>query len=107
MDVLRMKIHQAEGDWVLALPGVSSGSYGDITALARRILEAVGQGPIRIALEADMAKALGQVLALHTEKERSILCIDSVQLEPGSFLDVGTPIGPAFPVVVKTLILQR
>lgn len=106
-DVLCMKIRQAEGDWVLALPGVSSGSYDAITALAQTVLKAVGKGPIRIALEADMAKALGQVLALHTEKERSILCIDSVQLDPGSFLDVGTPLGPAFPVVVKTLILQR
>ena len=106
-NVLQMKIRQEEGDYVLALPGVPSGSYGDITALAQTVLEAVGDAPIRIALEADMAKALGQVMALRTGRDRSILCIDSVQLDAGSFLDVGTPIGPAFPVVVKTLILQR
>lgn len=106
-DVLRGKIAQTEGDWVLALPGIPSGGYGQITALAGTLLEAVGDGPIRVALEADMAKALGQAMALRTGKGRSILCIDAVQLDHGSFLDVGAPIGPAFPVVVKTLILQR
>jgi hypothetical protein len=30
-----------------------------------------------------------------------------VKLMPESFLDVGAPAGPALPVVVKTLILNR
>ena len=33
--------------------------------------------------------------------------IDRVRLGPESFLDVGAPIGPALPVVVKTLVLGR
>ena len=28
-------------------------------------------------------------------------------LKEGDYLDVGTPVGPAIPVVVKTLILSR
>ena len=34
------------------------------------------------------------------------LCIDRVALEEGSFLDIGQPVGPALPVVVKTLVLS-
>ena len=60
-----------------------------------------------ICLEQDMAKALGQALALELPREAAILCIDRVRLQEGSFLDVGAPVGPALPVVVKTLILSR
>jgi ethanolamine utilization protein EutA len=52
-----------------------------------------------------MAKALGQALALRLGNSAEILCIDRVRLPEGSYLDVGMPVGPAFPVVVKTLIL--
>ena len=52
--------------------------------------------------ETDMAKALGQALALETEAP--VLCIDRVRLREGSFLDIGAPVGPALPVVVKTLL---
>ena len=104
-DLIRRKLSLAEGEWVIALPGVPLGGYDQVTALAESILAGVRDGPLRLCLEADMAKALGQVLALRTEG-RSILCIDRVRLPEGSFLDVGVPIGPAFPVVVKTLVLQ-
>ena len=60
-----------------------------------------------LALEQDMAKALGQCLALRLGKDARILCIDRVKLEAESYLDVGAPIGPALPVVVKTLILSK
>ena len=53
-----------------------------------------------------MAKALGQRLAL-LRPEAPCLCIDRVQLSPDSYLDVGKPLGPAFPLVVKTLILEK
>lgn len=52
-----------------------------------------------------MAKALGQAVALRLPPERPCLCIDRVRLEEGSYLDVASPVGPALPVVVKTLIL--
>jgi ethanolamine utilization protein EutA len=63
--------------------------------------------PILICLEQDMAKALGQALALRSGPDRQILCIDRVKVGEGSFLDIGAPVGPALPVVVKTLILSR
>jgi len=36
-----------------------------------------------------------------------VVCIDRVSLKAGDYLDVGAPVGPALPVVVKTLVLNR
>ena len=54
-----------------------------------------------------MAKALGQALALLLPQEQPILCIDRVKLTGEVYLDVGRPLGPALPVVVKTLVLSK
>ena len=92
---------------VLFLKGISSPRYADVAALARRIADARPNEPILVCVEADMAKALGQCLAGLLPLDREILCIDRVRLSPESYLDVGAPVGPALPVVVKTLVLER
>ncbi len=97
------KHHDGSVFW--ALPGLVNPSYPRITALAEE-LAALPQ-PIYLCLEQDMAKALGQALALRLGRNASILCIDRVRVHPGDYLDVASPVGPAFPVVVKTLVLQR
>ena len=91
---------------VLAMKGISSPGYWQVAELAEKLVS-FARGPVYLALEADMAKALGQQLALRLGKNAEILCIDRVKLEAGSFLDVGAPVGPALPVVVKTLILSK
>ena len=53
-----------------------------------------------------MAKALGQCIGL-AAPELPCLCLDSVALTAGSFLDVGLPVGPAYPVVVKSLVFSK
>ena len=55
----------------------------------------------------DMAKALGQAIALRLAGDRPVLCIDRVRIGEESYLDVGAPVGPALPVVIKTLVLER
>ena len=89
---------------VLALPGFS-GNYGQLSALAASIARGTAGKPMFVCLEADMAKALGQKLSLLLP-DVPCLCIDRVQLDAESFLDIGAPVGPALPVVVKTLVLQ-
>ncbi len=94
---------QSDTPGVLALEENASG-YGQIQKLA----EQVGTWPqkeLYLAMEQDMAKALGQMLALKYP-DRPILCLDRLRLSEGSYLDVGTPVGPAFPVVIKTLIMN-
>lgn len=87
---------------VLSFSG-AAGSYGQLCQLADRIAEAKID-PLYVSVEQDMAKALGQVLSLRCP-DKGILCLDRLQLQDGSYLDVGRPVGPAFPVVIKTLIL--
>ena len=91
---------------ILSLGDLQVRSYGEICALADR-LAAQLRGEALIALEADAAKALGHALALRLPKDRPILCMDRLRLNLGDYLDVGAPVGPALPVVVKTLILQQ
>ena len=50
-------------------------------------------------------KDIYRILHLNTHPAK-ILCMDGLALEPGSFLDVGAPVGPALPVVIKTLVLS-
>jgi ethanolamine utilization protein EutA len=92
-----------DGPGVVALKGISSPSYAQVQALAERIAEGV-KPPVYIALEADMAKALGHALILRLGAEAQVLCLDRVELAEGDYLDVGEPVGPALPVVIKSLI---
>ena len=100
-------LSQLDTPGVLALPGIPAAHYDEITRLSDELVSQWPQQPMLIALEADMAKALGHALALRMPKNAPILCIDRVRLTQGSYLDVGTPIATAIPVVVKTLILSR
>lgn len=90
-----------EGDFIVSMPGITAPSYAEVSRLADEL--AVRPLPLRICLEADMAKALGQALAARLPKDAEILCIDRVNAQSGSYLDIGAPVGAAFPVVVKTL----
>lgn len=89
---------------IYTTPGLASASYAQIVALAERILPQV-RGQVLLCLEQDMAKALGQALAVRLPRTTPILCIDRVKVGEGSYLDIGAPVGHALPVVVKTLVL--
>ena len=98
------KIH--EGSVVLSVPGIPSPTYSQVREIAGEL--AKNKPPeLYICLEADMAKALGQALAARLPQQTRILCIDRVRVGEDSYLDIGEPVGGAFPVVVKTLVLER
>ena len=101
---IRRKLASQDTESVVAMEGFS-GSYRQVKTLAEELTAAFAGRRILLAVETDMAKALGQALALKTEKP--VLCIDRVRLQDGDYLDVGAPVGPALPVVVKTLILAH
>ena len=95
-----------EGSVVLSLPGIPSPTYSQVREIAGEL--AKRKPPeLYICLEADMAKALGQALAARLPPQTRILCIDRVRVGEDSYLDIGEPVGGAFPVVVKTLVLER
>ena len=91
---------------VLALPGIAEPSYQQVCHLADELAMSAA-GAVLVALETDMAKALGQALSLRLPQNTPILCIDRVRLTQGDYLDIGAPVGPCLPVVVKTLVLAN
>ena len=104
----RIARHLAQEDRVvLALPGYAAPTYGQISCLADKLAEALAGKEVWICLQSDMAKALGHALCLRLGPQAAVLCIDRVRLQEDSFLDVGSPVGPCLPVVVKTLVLSR
>lgn len=105
--LVERKLSQQDTHSVLALPGFSAPGYHRVVALAEGLSRGFGARPVYVAVEQDMAKALGQAMALRLPKETGIVCLDSLQLSPGSYLDIGEAVGPALPVVIKTLVLQQ
>jgi len=105
-DLIRQKQSGLDGPCVLALRGMASPGYAQVRSLAKALAAGV-EGQAYICLQEDMAKALGHCLAMLLPAGMPLLCIDDVELEEGSFLDVGVPVGPAVPIVVKTMILAH
>ncbi len=91
---------------VFSLPGYDSPDYEKLSALAQRIADGVGENPLYLCVQQDMAKALGQKLSL-IRGDKPCLCLDRLKFSPQSYLDIGNPVGPCFPVVIKTLILSN
>ncbi len=106
-DLIRQRLEALEQWGVLALPGWNAPSYHQVTGLADEIAKAVGDRPCYIAMQEDMAKALGHALALRLPPGTPCLCVDRVHIPADSYLDVGSPVGPAISLVVKTLILSH
>lgn len=92
---------------VFAMPGYESPDYEKVSNLAQRIADGVGNRPVYVCLQGDMAKALGQRLSLLLPKNCPCICLDRLKFSPESYLDIGLPVGPCFPVVIKTLVLSK
>ena len=95
-----------EGTGMLSFRDLFQGDYSALTALAENILWATGGQPVYVCLPGDLAKALGQKMAL-SDPQRPILCIDRIDAAQGQYLDIGRPVGSALPVVIKTLVLEH
>ena len=94
-----------DGPGVVAMEGISAPDYEAVAELAEKIRKGHSGELLILALQQDMAKALGQQLALKMGTNARILCLDRVKLKPGDYLDVGAAVGSAYPIVVKTLVL--
>lgn len=96
---------------VLAFDGKNNPSYDEIKALASAAGGALDEflpdgEPMIIVTQSDIAKVLGQVLKRLYGQKRDIISVDSISVDDGDFVDLGSPLmdGMVIPVVVKTLI---
>ncbi len=105
--LIAQRMAQKEAETVvLALPGYAAASYAQVSALADKLIAGCGSKPVCVALEQDMAKALGHALQLRLG-DVPCLCLDGLALTGECFLDVAQPQGPCIPVVIKTLVLGQ
>ena len=96
----------------LALRGERNPSYRRIQELAQGVAEGLaplveaGFVPI-VAVEADQAKVLGQAMAALLPGP--LLCLDSVGVDNGDYIDIGAPVagGAVLPIVIKTLVFNK
>lgn len=95
----------------LIFPGLTAPSYRQVQQMAASVAEAAGSlpKPLVIAMEQDMAKALGQALTGRLGQNVPLICLDGLHVPEGSYLDVAAPVagGTAVPVVVKTLAFSK
>lgn len=110
----RVALFSSDGELtqtVLALHGGQNLRFSELCKLADGVamgLRPTAEAglPLIIAVRADMGKALGQAVEMLLPGI-PVVCLDSVALADGAYLDIGAPVagGQALPVVVKTLAL--
>lgn len=64
-----------------------------------------GQETLVVITREDYGKVLGQSFQVRLPEGKKVVCIDSIDVGTGDFIDIGKPlgIGDAVPVVIKTL----
>ncbi|MBS4537840.1 ethanolamine ammonia-lyase reactivating factor EutA [Clostridium sp. D2Q-11] len=94
----------------LSLKGVKNLSFKELQAMAESIIAGMKEIlnlniPLIVVVENDIAKALGQTIHRYLGYKKDVVCIDSVRVENGDFIDIGKPLanGRVVPIVIKTL----
>ncbi|OOB80562.1 MAG: ethanolamine ammonia-lyase [Epulopiscium sp. Nuni2H_MBin003] len=99
---------------VIAILGKKNPTFDNITEFATAIIEGAKElidkyNLLIIVVEEDMGKVLGQAIYRMLGYKKDIICLDSIMLDNGDYIDIGKPIadGMVLPVVVKTIVFNR
>ena len=97
----------------LAMKGLVNPTFADVQRYGEGIVRGLSalineNIPLVIMVDEDMAKALGHALYAYLPGNYPFICIDSVKVENGDYIDIGQPVaeGAVLPVVVKTLVFN-
>jgi len=98
----------------IAFEGSTTPSFIQVTEYAKGLIGGMTELmehelPYIILVESDMAKVLGQTMYRMLEYKKDIICLDSIHVENGDYVDIGKPVaeGTVLPVVVKTLVFNK
>ncbi|PHV70284.1 ethanolamine ammonia-lyase reactivating factor EutA [Sporanaerobium hydrogeniformans] len=97
----------------IALQGKENPSFKEVQAYAKGLVEGMQELiqrelPLILIVEKDMAKVLGQTMYYELGYKKDVICLDSIKLDNGDYIDIGHPVaeGAVLPVVVKTLVFN-
>lgn len=97
----------------VALKGPKNPSFVEIQELGKAIIKGMKEQlkkdfPLIVIIENDIAKVLGQTIYKHLNFKKKVICIDSIKVENGDYIDIGKPLvnGKVVPVVIKTLVFN-
>lgn len=97
----------------IAMKGMKNPSFKDVQELSKALHKGMEnlikeKFPIFLVVENDIAKVLGQTLYKQLGFNKDIVCIDSIRVENGDYIDIGKPLanGRVVPVVIKTLVFN-
>ncbi|MDT2757750.1 ethanolamine ammonia-lyase reactivating factor EutA [Enterococcus asini] len=112
----KLNWHRLEDDTpkiALAIKGLKNPSFLDIQRYAKGIVTGLSsliaeKIPLVVMVDQDMAKALGHSLFAQLPAKYPFVCLDSVKVENGDYIDIGLPVadGAVLPVIVKTLVFN-
>ena len=98
----------------IGFEGLKNPGFKDIETIAEGIIKGGGElikkdFPLVVIIERDMAKVLGQTLRRMLQYQKDVICVDSIKVENGDYVDVGRPLaeGRVLPVVIKTLVFNK
>lgn len=98
----------------IAFEGSKTPSFVQVSEYAKGLLAGMKElmeqeFPFIILVENDLAKVLGQTMYRMLEYRKDVVCLDSIHVEDGDYVDIGKPVaeGTVLPVVVKTLVFNK
>lgn len=97
----------------LAIKGIKNPSFSRVQEISKGIVEGMSEvlkesTPLIVIVENDFAKVLGQTLNRQLGYKKDIVCIDSIKVENGDYIDIGKPLANdrVVPVIIKTLVFN-
>lgn len=97
----------------LAFKGLGNPSFADVQRYGEAVVEGLAdmilrRQPLIVIVQEDMAKALGHSIHANLPQDYPFVCLDSIHVENGDYIDIGLPVanGQVLPVIVKTLVFN-